>query len=59
MKHGTAWQLHEPFKLRQQRTLVVQRPTLMQLDVLHCCCATSAGRSWPVNPAPPRAGAAE
>jgi hypothetical protein len=58
MKHGTVWQLHDPLKLRQQRTLVVQRPSFMQLDVLHWD-ATSAGRSWPLNPAAPCADAAE
>jgi hypothetical protein len=40
-------QLHVPLKLRQQRTFVLHLPIARQLDVLHCCWATSAGRSWP------------
>jgi hypothetical protein len=54
-KHGTAWQVHLPLKLRQQRTFVMQRPTCTQLDVLHSGGATSAGRNWPPRPAGPNA----
>ncbi|MDQ3881216.1 MAG: hypothetical protein M3295_09120 [Chloroflexota bacterium] len=34
-------------KLRQQRTLLLQLPTVTQPDVLQIGGATSAGRSWP------------
>jgi hypothetical protein len=42
---GAAVQLHVPWKLRQQRTRVLQRPTVRQLDVLQTVGATSAALS--------------
>jgi hypothetical protein len=45
MKHGLAVQVHVPWKLRQQRTLVLQGPTVRHLDVLQTVGATSAALS--------------